>query len=365
MTLLLTLLLTAAAGGWAAVQTSAGSPLGCRDQDNRLVDWYVLYKLPILKDPGSKKPVSDGYKYLYISSASTTTETPWSMSKEPIDSQLSHPARTLAPVYKDHARTGLFYRFYNDHWPSDKSPFSYNGHAKGVLAHEGDHGFWMIHSVPKFPPAPTDGAGYSYPDGREIFGQSFLCISFSTSGQDTSGQLHNQEEIRTSEGVQITTFAKSSKYNYDLYSALVAPALKTDLHAETWRATLMSHCSGPYQVEDVHYIRAITASETFQFKSINDHSKWAVSINPKKPWVCIGDLNRAETQMRRGGGAVCLKDDILWETFSGALNVNPECMVVGDGGNERKRASPHGQDIRLDVHPENAKKQLSKFGPVG
>lgn len=38
-------------------------------------------------------------------------------------------------------------------------------------------GFWLIHSVPKYPPSFEDTKYYDYPKTGTIYGQSFLCIS--------------------------------------------------------------------------------------------------------------------------------------------------------------------------------------------
>ncbi|KAF0314037.1 Deoxyribonuclease-2 [Amphibalanus amphitrite] len=122
-------------------------------------------------------------------------------------------------------------------------------------------------------------------------------------------------------------FAKSSSYHVDLYSDLVAPNLTTSLYAETWRRKpfLPSYCSDTYQVENVDYISLSTATERFHFNYTNDHSKWAVSKDWTEPWVCIGDLNRAEPQMRRGGGTVCLRNYIIWSNFINAVHNIEKC----------------------------------------
>ncbi|XP_043206365.1 deoxyribonuclease-2-beta-like [Amphibalanus amphitrite] len=375
MVLLLTLLLTAAVGGWAGAQPSDRSSddlqLGCRDHNNQLVDWYVLYKLPKPKSQKSKEEfaglseeekdfVREGSAYLHISSAST--KGPWSLSKVPIWDSNSHPGRTLEPVY-NYGRRCLFYRFYNDHWPVDVNAHWDKGHTKGVLAYDGNYGFWMIHSVPKFPPAPKDGTGYSYASNGLRFGQSFLCISlkylsefnkiikqlqineaFCYAWKDHDddddyvsltvpregpcrldrygGRLHQKEDwaIQFIRG-DMRIFAKSSSYHVDLYSDLVAPNLTTSLYAETWRANLSSSCSGLYHVEDVRNVTVTTATGKFGFPSTNDHSKWAVSKDRTKPWVCIGDLNRAVSQMRRGGGTVCFRNYNLRDNFHDAVYV--------------------------------------------
>jgi deoxyribonuclease-2 len=70
------------------------------------------------------------------------------------------------------------------------------GHTKGVVMSEADGGFWLVHSVPYFPPSPgnvtTTGTdshseGYSYPSTGLTYGQSFLCISLSASQLDLVG----------------------------------------------------------------------------------------------------------------------------------------------------------------------------------
>ena len=53
------------------------------------------------------------------------------------------------------------------------------GHTKGVIAFDDNTGFWLVHSVPKYPPYPESGK-YGYPATGEKFGQSFLCVSIGT-----------------------------------------------------------------------------------------------------------------------------------------------------------------------------------------
>ena len=53
------------------------------------------------------------------------------------------------------------------------------GHTKGDLAFDGTSGFWLVHSVPKFPPYADKY--YDYPESGKRYGQSFLCVSFNYS----------------------------------------------------------------------------------------------------------------------------------------------------------------------------------------
>ena len=41
--------------------------------------------------------------------------------------------------------------------------------------------------------------------------------------------------------------------------------------------------------------------------------------------VCIGDINRMETQKKRGGGTVCFKNARTWLAFSKAVSLTEDC----------------------------------------
>ena len=40
----------------------------------------------------------------------------------------------------------------------------------------------------------------------------------------------------------------------------------------------------------------------------HDHAKWAISLDKKKPFICVGDINRMETQRHRAGGTACFRN---------------------------------------------------------
>ncbi|XP_043205328.1 deoxyribonuclease-2-alpha-like [Amphibalanus amphitrite] len=346
---------------------AAGSPLGCRDQSGAAVDWYVLYKLPVIHDTGAPF-VSDGVGFLHFSSASTDER--WTLSEVSIDDPLSAPGRTLADVYDNPQRDTLIYVFYNDEHP-DNSTTGVKGHTKGVVAFDGDQGFWLIHSVPKFPPPP--GEQYSYPGNGQTYGQSFLCVTLSSDQLETVAQqlLFNEPYLyatqlapaleaqyplmarviageRRSEppwfGVEtlpsgdatFTSYAKARDFGDDLYSGLVAPTLTTGLFAETWRngateTQLPSNCSAVEPVLNVQNITATAAGGPlpFEFGTTKDHSKWAVSDDSTQPWVCVGDVNRMSTQSDRGGGTVCRWDAVLWRLYSQLVAAVEPCSSTG------------------------------------
>lgn len=350
----------------------------CKDEDNRNVDWYVLYKLPKVSE-SSNSVIRNGLAYLYMTS--NTVDKGWQLSTKKISAKNSIPGNTLAPLYNDSEASKTFWILYNDDPPNRPINGKY-GHAKGAMMANNKQGFWLIHSVPNYPPLPNSGndtrrrnveedltpgnrSEYDYPSSGENYGQSFLCISVDSDQFDSIGQqfMYNQIIIyrrnilntfvatfpnltaaamqkrirkapftsktllKSSGGVEFVSFAKSDKWQKDLYEQFVAPTLKTDLFAETWlngRGRLPSDCEKVkvYNVVSIHL-----KSVDIDFTSSRDHSKWAVAVDGKnnRTWTCIGDINRADTQYVRGGGTVCINDQKVWENYRKAVNDMEPC----------------------------------------
>jgi deoxyribonuclease-2 len=49
-------------------------------------------------------------------------------------------------------------------------------HIQGLVVSDDVNGFWLVHSVPKFP--PSKDSSYAYPESGKRNGQSFICITF-------------------------------------------------------------------------------------------------------------------------------------------------------------------------------------------
>lgn len=100
------------------------------------------------------------------------------------------------------------WNLYNDSPPNASYAWNY-GHTKGVVMINSDQGFWLIHSVPNFPPVPVEGmqtrplkrenitidGKYSYPESGTLYGQSFLCISLGNDQFDIVGEQLIYNEI--------------------------------------------------------------------------------------------------------------------------------------------------------------------------
>lgn len=107
-TLFVTLLLS-------VVNTSQIPEIGCRDENNQIVDWYYMIKLPRLKsdDPneaehyGKVEGKSDGDEYVFITSE--TVDESWKLSEIKVDDPNSMPGLTLSPIYDDSVKNIFTY----------------------------------------------------------------------------------------------------------------------------------------------------------------------------------------------------------------------------------------------------------------
>ncbi|WAQ96265.1 DNS2A-like protein [Mya arenaria] len=189
--------------------------------------------------------------------------------------------------------SGTTYAMYNDALPTNSEdivPNQRRGHTKGVLGFDKETGFWLVQSTPKFPPARNHG--YSFPN--KTYAQSFLCISMETSKNlnaiefaDKYGDFkaalegnhviyppwYSETKLVSLAGVTFTSFAKYWKWEKDLYADWLASSFNDSLLVMNV-VTLGFNAIG------------------YNFKSTQDHSKWAITNSSNLAGVCIGDINR-------------------------------------------------------------------------
>ena len=354
--------------------------VSCRDSEGQEVDWWILYKLPQNKNKWRKhnkhhrkhrkhrkhhkqseeveSHVAEGTAYAYLTSA--LPDQKWTLSRLSIADQSSLPGQTLEPLYSEGGGE-MFSLMYNDEHPHGPTSFS-KGHTKGLVVGDRNSSVWLIHSVPHYPPFPNET--YSYPHTGLLYGQTALCLSLGSSQLASVGRqlgfnnpfiyqatlpawlsaypdmvraargkhvrrppFFNTELVTTRQGEVFTTFAKYTKFGKDLYADLVAPLLKVPLLVETWPngpGKMPSRCSGPFIVENIDEMEFQELDDD-DFKTTHDHAKWAISIDKKRPFVCIGDINRMETQRKRGGGTACFSNPTVWRTFKKSIKTIEAC----------------------------------------
>ncbi|QRY18884.1 ORF-14 [Teiidae poxvirus 1] len=305
----------------------------CVNEENLKVDWFFVYKFP--KHEGFD---ISGEEYVTIDSR----DPEWRTGRERIGSNKSILGKTLSPLYNTWSNAHYF--LYNDNPPNSNNYSIITGHLKGALVWNKDGGFWLIHSVPKFPPTE----GYGYPSKGIKYGQSFLCISlpfsafvdlddifavtfprvYNCSVPEELTKMSNLcnktiiEDSRTSGIVKIQSmkgdryivFGKSKSFSQDIVSGLMAPYLRSGLLSQT-RQKLKTNCSIHYPV---YNIKSMYLKSTF-FPSVNDRSKLAVSFTYEDGWACVGDINRSPRQFQQGGGYVCTQNPNLYSSLRNSV----------------------------------------------
>ncbi|XP_053212836.1 deoxyribonuclease-2-beta-like [Panonychus citri] len=337
---------------------SHGDPIRCRNDQGDSVDWSVVYKIP----KEAKNYQSNGLEAVYLSDKG---ESSWKLSKYLMNDEKNLIGLTLSPLYSSGGDSSLNYILYSDQ-PHKGDTLGAGGHSKGVIVFDSTSGYWLIHSVPSFPPDPATSSRYDYPATGTINGQIFLCLSFNTHdmlsdiieqllyiqphvfsnslsqsafqqfpqlssliGKKWIKQPHNQLTLKTIGGQSLISFGKSPDAHIDIYSQLAAQSLKTDLLAETWRrgagGPLPSECQLTYQVVNIDEITINYSDKSAVWSYMEDHSKWAISGQSTNPYICIGDINRMASQAKRGGGLVCMKNQRVWKALRGSINQFEPC----------------------------------------
>jgi len=320
------------------IVSSSFASLSCLDGNGSPIDWFVALKQP------------NGYDYQLFNGSSFQAAGSLETASGPV-------GLTLKTLYG--CGTSCAYAMYNDESPDGKVSDS-RAHMKGVIAFDGKSGFWLVHSVPKYPNFVA--SGYSYPESGTKYGQSFLCITLGTysfdtigialqidyplfydsqipsslqnyapnfvaavNGQHVKGSANNVSSIYSKGGVQFDIFAKNKDWNDELYEDLVAQKYNTGLQVETWQngvGKLPSYCTPSYSYNVVN-IQGIQMPDGTSWKETDDHSKWAISNSGK--YACVGDINRVSGQFKRGGGTVCTQNSQLWGAFSSIISSVDSC----------------------------------------
>ncbi|OZC10179.1 hypothetical protein X798_02769 [Onchocerca flexuosa] len=339
----------------------------CRDQENRDVDWFIFYKIGRIKK-STVKSIRDGSAFLYMD----VNDQKWSLSAVDIDNPNQAIGYTLQQYYDVTNNPEVFSIMYNDEfpYPNNDTLSGSSGHTKGVVVFGKSNGFWLIHSVPKFPRNDT----YEYPVTGLHYGQMGLCLSMSYSqlhkiaiqlyynhlfiySQRLPAQMAenvpilvkvmskkyqhtapyvSRVVIYSTAGREFVHFAKTGAFDKgNLYFDLVAPAIKSSLKTETWQhetprnKNLHSWCRNysPFKVLDV---KKVILPFNISFPNALDHSKFAVAtFDAHKipvPWICIGDINRQERQLLRAGGTMCFANSEVHAIYTSMVSNYWPCI---------------------------------------
>jgi len=223
----------------------------------------------------------------------------------------------ISQLYKNTAWTGWL--IYNDELPKGYDVSIHKGHCKGILTWNETHVGWLVHSVPRFPSHFT-GVSVSIIEPSELlYGQSFVYVERRTDlaflkkviaqifhmnatiymkcNEIIVPQLCHNEISRLTFSNKVIHLAKPPAYHIDIHEELCK--YSNEWFVETWKR---GHPLPP-STHAIHDITSVCLQHT-TFRESQDHSKWGVSVH----YYWVGDLNRMETQLKRGGGGFLVHD---------------------------------------------------------
>lgn len=303
------------------IESSVYAALGCRNGLGVAVDWWVAIKFP------------GGGTYCYIDSESQDSgvgSLPWEVAFN-LDAAAGNPlAATLQQLY--HTEGAFGHMMWNDEFPSNRV-FSDQAHSKGVLAADLIQGFWLTHSMPRFPPSPclncSDGnLGGDYSGimaGQKVYAQSAVCLTADTTHIDEAARTLSSNGLyvyskqlpqllalrmpgwtalqeravygrparvpgsapivggapfRTLGGQPLLMFAKApSLYPVPLHEAVIQPALgAAAMSWETWQhGQNVPQTCGNGNKGASFTIASIVVPRGASWTVYQDHSKWGFS----------------------------------------------------------------------------------------
>lgn len=223
----------------------------------------------------------------------------------------------------------------------------------------------MTHSISEFLPDVMRGRQrFEFPEHERGKGQTAICITVPSEEITNiakqlqvlrpniydSGNLEDEDlknmlnltfvdpveiltkQIRTKDGVEFRSFAKSPTKKSDLYQR-INEELKADLDVQTLKTSRGHQAT---DCEDFRRIRNVISiympygnisepRETGPWTPTKDNSKWAISESDRDPVVCLADLNRNENHLIDGGGALCFKDSSVWKAFKSTIKDFEQC----------------------------------------
>lgn len=331
----------------------AGTKPECRGAKNEPVDWWMLFKHPT------------SYDYHYYEPGMSGIEI-----GDTLEAADTHLGATMQTLYESDEKQ-VAYAMWNDQFPNAKKYGAPRGHAKGVIAFDNTQGFWLTHSVPKFPQYRNVGWNTSWQVTSNRYAQSFMCVTLGDqqSIEKISQMLHltwsslydtfvpehmasdypefvqfvenkhiktidNKNstfaEVKSKAGTSFTYFSKSDVCDCDFYEDVVAHALSSDMLTCTWQngvGKMASSCGSEGYARNVENI--VTVQFPYQgWKSTQDHSKWAITTpgSSSQQVTCMGGINRQDSMTGRGGDLLCSADATLYEAMTVVPDQIEQCM---------------------------------------
>lgn len=299
----------------------------CLNPNGTAVNWWVQMVFP--------GAVTGGFGYI----DSTYAAPSFVVHAEAADSANTPMTRTLSQINTMKLEAVAW----NDEQPNGNTSSS-KAHSKGVIAYyqKTSKGFFIVHSIPKFPAFTGWTVNTTIDSSETIYGQHVFCLSIdNVTVYDLitkilpikpyiyAQNLNNANEINnlmtagtikqpdytstftyrnyTVNSTNMLFIFKNGGVNASIFEDGMNNLLKSPLLAETWGRPLQDPwCGSTYGVGN---IQTVKFSSTAFWNETQDHSKWAYAT--ANNYSCFGDMNRMTSQWVRGGAFYCLKSSIL------------------------------------------------------
>jgi deoxyribonuclease-2 len=274
----------------------------CFSPFQKEVDWFIIYLIP-------KNSSNNEFKYVYIDN----------IEKEFKDYNVDEnfpPTYLTYNLNKDNSN----YITWNDDAKNGNENVIYNesvAHSKGVLSFGERRGFYLIHSLPRFPFHNNEIILNELPSNAGFFGQTFFCMSvnlgtvmkildslFLIEPQILLHRvitnkilMYNKIEKlvkrdfrnRNSEttfsivsigGLKVDIFLKKEIDELP-WDGLIPKFYDDDFYVETWvKPILLPNICDKKETINIIDLDILN----YKFKNSDDHSKWAIS--KKKKILC-------------------------------------------------------------------------------
>ncbi|CAH2041417.1 unnamed protein product, partial [Iphiclides podalirius] len=340
-----------------SVQTFAGwnyLNLHCRDNDNRPVEWWYIYKPPSAVVPFLEL----GRNFTYITSSETGR---WRPSDRYItsNSMLQH---TLSPIYRP---------TYVDYLALIVYESRRNSEALGVLMADERGGVWIGHTIPGL--INVNGDRHVFPDEEKSNGHLIMCLSIdllavneiATAIKTVAPKITHfkipkkiidllpmwdflepkrkeQKETKTKrlqiltseESMRVEILARPPKSRQSLYTNFAASKhIILDVYSQTSAERLSSDCNRNYGVRDIDQISLKMPESVHYVGNGSDKTTFAVSTaapwqeagsSPPQYWTCTSNLDNHE-KLRKGGLIACVDDYSIWLAFDNLKIKEPVC----------------------------------------
>eukprot|EP01025_Chloroclados_australasicus_P054277 TRINITY_DN6429_c0_g1_i10.p1 TRINITY_DN6429_c0_g1~~TRINITY_DN6429_c0_g1_i10.p1 ORF type:complete len:377 (-),score=22.29 TRINITY_DN6429_c0_g1_i10:390-1520(-) len=321
------------------------------------VDYWVALKFP------------ESYQFVYTDSSQITQNPKFEFQSS---TDLRNENNVVDYQLQQIKNNNYNFIAYNDEDPNGGIHSTY-GHSKGVLAFNQKGGFWLQHSVPKFPDLELK---FSYPEPEVRYGQHFFCLSLDKNSVnfvaealrlakvyvydyqfdqglelsfpfleqiilrefDTRDFLVQQFKLKDR---QFNLFSKNRKYENFFWDEIVVPFYECGMAFETWRlgiGALHSCCQDvcKYDVINIDYVNLSYVNNSlsnmtltqqqlrdlqsnrqgsslgFQqitWKWSHDHSKWGISIDSSCAQVVCFGDINREYSQNKRGGTAICSKD--------------------------------------------------------